>query len=252
MSMSAQQPSEHCVRSATGQQRDMDRMYRFQRHIYDATRQFYLLGRERLIRELGVPENGSVLEIGCGTGRNLVKVASAYPTARVHGFDISSEMLKSAGGAIVKSGFTNRIAIAEGDALTFDPRAAFGIAAFDRVYLSYTLSMVPQWQQALEHAVRLVAPGGELHVTDFGLFEGAPRPVRAALLWWLKKFQVTPRAELPAVLSALASPVDVPCRILSSHAGYAVNMRAGPFGTPQFNVSVRLQSRASSGTEVPG
>lgn len=227
MSMSAQPPIDGGADS--GQQRAMDRMYRFQRHIYDSTRRFYLLGRERLISELGVPENGSVLEVGCGTGRNLVKVASAYPSSRVHGFDISSEMLKSAGGAIVRSGLTDRIAIAEGDALTFDPRLAFGVATFDRVYLSYTLSMIPQWQQALAHAARLVAPGGELHVADFGLSESAPAPLRAGLFWWLRQFHATPRAELPAVLAALAQEADAPCRIQSSYGGYAWNLRAGPF-----------------------
>jgi len=227
--MSAQPPIEGGMRSATGQQRAMDRMYRFQRHIYDATRRFYLLGRERLICELEVPENGSVLEIGCGTGRNLVKVAKAYPTARVHGFDISSEMLKSAGGAIVRSGLTDRIAIAEGDALTFDPRMVFGVAAFDRVYVSYTLSMIPQWQEALVHAARLVAPGGELHVADFGQCEKAPQPLRAALFWWLRQFHVTPRAELPAFLSALGQDMNIPCRMQSSHGDYTWNLHAGPF-----------------------
>lgn len=235
MSMSAQTPIDGAV--VSGQQRAMDRMYRFQRHIYDATRRFYLLGRERLISELGVPENGSVLEVGCGTGRNLVRVASAYPSARVHGFDISSEMLKSAGSAIFRSGLTDRIAIAEGDALTFDPRLAFGVASFDRVYLSYTLSMIPQWQRALAHAARLVAPGGELHVADFGMSDSVPVALRAALFWWLRQFHVTPRAELPAVLSALAQETDVPCQFRSSYGDYAWNLRAGPFACPRLTFS---------------
>jgi S-adenosylmethionine-diacylgycerolhomoserine-N-methlytransferase len=227
--MSAQPPLDGGA--ASGQQAAMDRMYRFQRHIYDSTRRFYLLGRERLISELNVPENGSVLEIGCGTGRNLVKVAQTYPSARVHGFDISFEMLKSAGSAIIRSGLKERIAIAEGDALTFDPRMAFGAPTFDRVYVSYTLSMIPQWQQALVHAARLVAPGGELHVADFGLYERAPAPIRTALFWWLGQFHVTPRAELPAVLSALARDMDAACQMQSSHGGYAWTFRAGPFGS---------------------
>jgi len=228
--MSAQPPID--VAAESGQRRAMDRMYRFQRHIYDATRRFYLLGREKLISDLGVPENGSVLEVGCGTGRNLVKVAHAYPSARVHGFDISSEMLKSAGSAIVRNGLAGRIAIAEGDALSFDPRLSFGIGAFDRVFLSYTLSMIPHWQQALAHAARLVAPGGELHVADFGLCEAAPAPLRGALFWWLKQFHVTPRAELPAVFFSLAEEAQVSCRIQTSYRGYAWNLRAGPFASP--------------------
>lgn len=59
----------------------MDRMYRRQRHIYDASRKFYLLGRDNLIRETQPPQGGSILEIGCGTARNLIRAASVYPSA---------------------------------------------------------------------------------------------------------------------------------------------------------------------------
>ena len=52
----------------------MDRLYRHQRHIYDLTRKYYLLGRDELIAELDPPPHGTVLEIGCGTGRNLLAV----------------------------------------------------------------------------------------------------------------------------------------------------------------------------------
>ena len=59
----------------------MERMYRLQRHIYDVTRAYYLLGRDQLIARLSPPEGGSVLEIGCGTGRNLVQASIAIPPA---------------------------------------------------------------------------------------------------------------------------------------------------------------------------
>ncbi len=44
----------------------MDGIYRYQRHIYDITRKYYLLGRDALIKELEAPNGGTVLEIGCG------------------------------------------------------------------------------------------------------------------------------------------------------------------------------------------
>jgi S-adenosylmethionine-diacylgycerolhomoserine-N-methlytransferase len=55
----------------------MDRVYRRQRHIYDLTRKYFLLGRDTLISRLQPPTGGSVIEIGCGTGRNLVAAAHA-------------------------------------------------------------------------------------------------------------------------------------------------------------------------------
>ena len=53
----------------------MDGIYRYQRYIYDLTRKYYLLGRDRLLADLEPPDGGTILEIGCGTGRNLVLAA---------------------------------------------------------------------------------------------------------------------------------------------------------------------------------
>ena len=77
----------------------MDAIYRYQRYVYDATRKFYLLGRDRLIDELAPPPGGRVLEIACGTGRNLIAAARRYPGARFYGFDISPAMLDTARAA---------------------------------------------------------------------------------------------------------------------------------------------------------
>ena len=66
----------------------MNRQYRFQRHIYDATRIHYLFWRRRLIAELNPPPGG--------TGWNLLHTAEAYPRAKLYGLDISSEMLTTA------------------------------------------------------------------------------------------------------------------------------------------------------------
>jgi len=91
-------------------------MYRSQRHIYDLTRRFFLLGRERLLATVDVPEGGTVLEIGCGTARNLIRIAHAYPSARLFGLDVSDEMLKSAAQAIGRAGLANQIRVSQGDA----------------------------------------------------------------------------------------------------------------------------------------
>ena len=59
----------------------MDAIYRYQRYIYDASRKYYLLGRDRMLEELAPAPGGTVLEIACGTGRNLIKAAGRYPDA---------------------------------------------------------------------------------------------------------------------------------------------------------------------------
>ena len=79
---------------AQGHSALMDQVYRRQRHIYDATRKYFLLGRDRLLDALDPPAGGRVLEVGCGTGRNLIRAARLHPQAIFHGFDISAEMSK--------------------------------------------------------------------------------------------------------------------------------------------------------------
>ncbi len=183
----------------------MDRMYRRQRHIYDVTRKFYLLGRDELIQALAPPPDGIALEIACGTGRNLILAAQRYPRTRFFGLDVSEEMLATARAHVAAAGLAGRIALARGDATSFDPTALFGVAAFDRVFISYALSMIPQWQRALAEAAARVAPGGALHVVDFGDQGGLPGVFRAALQAWLARFEVTPRLLLEAELRNLAA-----------------------------------------------
>jgi len=114
----------------------MDRLYRRQRHFYDVTRKYYLLGRDRLIEGLAPPPGGRVLEIGCGTARNLVAAAHAWPEARFYGIDISAEMLATARRVVERAGLARRIELARADATAFDPAWLFGVPGFSRIVFS--------------------------------------------------------------------------------------------------------------------
>jgi S-adenosylmethionine-diacylgycerolhomoserine-N-methlytransferase len=182
----------------------MNRMYRWQRYIYDATRRYYLLGRDQLIADLAPSPGASVMEIGCGTGRNLVQAARRYPQGKFYGIDISTEMLTTAIGSIARNDLTSTVRVAHGDATNFDPSRIFQVTSFDHLFISYSLSMIPEWQAVLDHAVSRLKPGGRLHIVDFGHQERLPKVVGAALLRWLTLFDVTPRRELLSALKALA------------------------------------------------
>jgi S-adenosylmethionine-diacylgycerolhomoserine-N-methlytransferase len=182
----------------------MDGIYRTQRYFYDATRKFYLLGRDRMVAGLQPPAGGSVLEVGCGTGRNLIRAAREYPKARFYGFDISKMMLETAAANVAKAGLSKQITLAEGDASNFSGAALFGVPSFDRVYISYAVSMIPPWKAAIEQGFSATAPGGSLHIVDFGQQADLPGWFRAGLRAWLAKFSVEPRAELESELMALA------------------------------------------------
>ena len=200
----------------------MDGVYRYQRHIYDLTRKYYLLGRDRLIADLAVPDGGTVLEIGCGTGRNLIAVGKAWPRAALHGVDISEAMLDTARGSVAKAGMAQRVTLAQGDARGFDALTLFGRATFDRVFISYALSMIPDWEAALRQAARCVAPGGKLEIVDFGQQERLPRFWKRALFGWLGAFHVSPRAGLQAAVERLALDVGGVAQSRALYRGYAV------------------------------
>lgn len=205
---------------ASGHAALMDEVYRGQRHIYDFTRKYYLFGRDTLIEGLNARAGMRVLEVACGTGRNLAKVGKAWPGVRLFGLDISAEMLKSARAAV---GAEARLG--QGDACCFDATALLGEAAFDRVVLSYSLSMIPDWEGALGHAASLIAPGGQLHVVDFGDLQGLPGPFQTLLRGWLARFHVEPRAALP----------DAARRIAAAR-GLLLESRRGPLGYYQLHI----------------
>jgi S-adenosylmethionine-diacylgycerolhomoserine-N-methlytransferase len=200
----------------------MNAMYQLQRHFYDLTRKPYLLGRDTLICELAVPPSGSVLEIGCGTARNLLRIARHYPTARCLGIDISSAMLQTARASISREGADRRVRVALADATSFDPMPLFGIGQFDRVVISYALSMIPDWQAVLRHAITLLSPQGALYVVDFGDQADLPNWFRKALFTWLNFFSVTPRLDLCEQLKGMTDAGGCSCRSRKLYNGYAV------------------------------
>jgi S-adenosylmethionine-diacylgycerolhomoserine-N-methlytransferase len=201
--------------------RRMNRMYRRQRHIYDGTRRYYLLGRDQLIANLGADAGADVLEIGCGTGRNLVHAALLYPDTSFFGIDVSTEMLTSAISAISRRDLAKRIRVAHGDGTSFNPQVLFGIPQFDHVMISYSLSMIPDWRHVLQAAASRLKPGGRLHIVDFGNQERLPGIARTLLERWLALFGVTPRKDLERELTVMARTSNAGLTFERPFRGYA-------------------------------
>jgi S-adenosylmethionine-diacylgycerolhomoserine-N-methlytransferase len=200
----------------------MDAIYRYQRYVYDATRKFYLLGRDRVIDELAPPPGGRVLEIACGTGRNLIAAARRYPGARFYGFDISTAMLDTARQQVRKAALDKSIHVAYGDATDFSPERLFGAPAFERIFISYALSMIPPWRAALQQALGALAPGGRLLIVDFGTQSRLPRWFKRMLRGWLAQFSVEPRDALAIELARIGALPGFSVRHAQLYRGYAV------------------------------
>ena len=203
----------------------MDQVYRRQRLIYDATRKYYLLGRDFTLRELHPDPEAHVLEIACGTGRNLDEISARYPGRHLYGLDISSEMLRS---AEAKLGSKAKLAL--GDACRFDPLDMFGQEKFDRILMSYCISMIPNWEAAISEALRHLKPCGELHIVDFGDQSDLPPWFNSRLRSWLDRFHVTPRDGLQEALMG-HDGFEVHWKpLLKSYAQYARLSQAGGEG----------------------
>lgn len=201
----------------------MDRVYRWQRRFgfYDLTRKYYLLARDPMIVGLDPPPGGAMLEIGCGTGRNLVHAARLYPGVALHGIDISREMLAAAGAAVERNGLRGRVRLALADAAGFDPAATFGRESYDRIFISYAVSMIPQWRAVVEAAARRLAPGGALHIADFGDMAGLPGWSKAAMHTWLRWYHVTPRPDLFALAGDVAKTLGGTSGERRLHRGFS-------------------------------
>lgn len=168
----------------------MDSMYRYQRHFYDATRKFYLLGRDRLIELMDVQTGENVLEVGCGTGRNLIKLASGRDDVNFFGLDASSEMLCSAQVKIDATNLRN-ISLKTALADDFAYNTTFGLdRPFDTIFFSYSISMIPGWTESIRTALDNLRPCGRIFIVDFYDQSGLPRWFGSLLNAWLSKFHV--------------------------------------------------------------
>lgn len=179
-------------------QQRMDRVYGRMKYVYDATRPFFLAGRAAARQEVVASGAASALEVGCGTGRNLILIARRAPQMQLSGLDISSEMLTLARSKVTAAGLSQRIALIEGELA--DAAREYPDAHFPAILFSYSLSMIPDWQGVLRQALERLSPGGVLVIADFGACGAWPALARWRLYKNLSYFHVTPRTDLPAFL----------------------------------------------------
>ena len=105
----------------------MNSIYRYQRFIYDFTRKYYLLGRDTLLNTMEIHPGDHILEMGCGTARNLIKIAGRYPEVSLFGLDASHEMLVTAQRKVEKKKLTRMISLQQGLAENTHYETTFGL-----------------------------------------------------------------------------------------------------------------------------
>jgi S-adenosylmethionine-diacylgycerolhomoserine-N-methlytransferase len=130
-------------------------------------------------------------------------------------------MLNSAMHAISRAGLKARVHLAHADATQFEPGSVFGVDQFDRIFISYSLSMIPRWQSVVGTAIACLARHGQLRIIDFGGQERLPVAFRRLLWRWLSAFHVEPRDDLEAMLKASAAASGATMTFARPYRGYA-------------------------------
>jgi ubiquinone/menaquinone biosynthesis C-methylase UbiE len=119
--------------------------------------------RRRAVQRIGLRQGERVLEVGCGTGRNLTFLRDAVGAeGQVIGIDATPGMLAQARKVVSRHGWSN-VSLVHADA------ASMNVDAIDAAYFSLSYSVMPDRAATLDRAWDAVRPGGRLVVMDAGI-----------------------------------------------------------------------------------
>jgi SAM-dependent methyltransferase len=144
--------------------------YAPQAEHYDAFRARLLQGRRELIQKLAPPPRAHIVELGCGTGANLVHFGDGLAgLGRVDLVDLCPPLLEQARRRTARLG---NVRVIEADACSYAPGRLV-----DCVYFSYSLTMIPDWSGALASSI-FICPRMAVSATISG---GAGSPTMACI-----------------------------------------------------------------------
>lgn len=168
-------------------------LYRRRARRYDLSANlYYLVGfrehayRKRAVDALALRREGTVVELGCGTGLNFALLHEKVgPKGRIIGVDLTDAMLARARQRVDRAGWRN-VELVQSDAASFSfPLGANGVLS------TFALTLVPEYDDVIRKAASGLSPGGRMVVLDLKRPEGWPEWLVRLGVWLTRPFGVT-------------------------------------------------------------
>ncbi|MBI2831522.1 MAG: methyltransferase domain-containing protein [Chloroflexi bacterium] len=120
--------------------------------------------KHRLVGQARIQKRQRVLDLGCGTGTLAILIKEMRPDAEVIGLDADPQVLEMARVKIARAALGIRL----NEGMSFE--LPYADSSFDRVLSSFVFHHLTRENKArtLRDVFRVLQPGGELHVADFG------------------------------------------------------------------------------------
>ena len=140
--------------------------------------------KPRLVQAARIAPGHRVLDLGCGTATLTILIKQMHPESEVTGLDIDARILDVARGKIARARLD--ITLDQGPATAL----SYPDDSFDRILSSLVFHHLrtDDKVRAAREAFRVLRPGGELHVADFGR---PHHPLMAAITLVMRHFEET-------------------------------------------------------------
>ena len=144
--------------------------------------------RRRAVEALSVSPGDTVVDLGCGTGRNFLWLERAVTdSGRIVGVDLTDAMLRQARHRVESAGWAN-VDLVESDAGDYELPGNIG-----GVLSTFAMTMFDDYDGVIQRAAEALRPGGRLAILEMKRPAGRPEWMVRFGAWLLRPIWSEPR-----------------------------------------------------------